>query len=438
MARHQIGGSIAGLMCGIALTHAGHKVTIIEKDYNERPSHMAGVCLGPDAETYLNSHDRLPNLFSHRSLRVQALKDNDSIHIFVNGRRDITSWDTYYYRLRATFDQYVSSYYPSPPQPVETDGHGLYVCRKQVLDIVPANDTSGAMILTTLDCDSQDITKTKADLVIGADGPDSFVRSKYLPLVKRQYVGYIAWRGIVPESEVSASTREIFKRSVTVHMMHRHHCIMYTIPGANGSLEPGERMLNFLWYTNETLEALDEILIDGIDGHKHHNLVPAGRVRKDIWSSQLARAKQVPLPMPFLEVMNKIQRPFIQVITEFCSSRAAFEDGRVLLVGDALSLFRPHTAFSGTQAAFHASRVEEYVTGKISVREWEEKVLRYSCLHWSQSIWWGKFYQHHMAFALLSGLQYWWYCGVDKIKSWWNGEDPLLRTSLDRAEHYDS
>src|SRR3569833_1966651 len=83
----------------------------------------------------------------------------------------------------------------------------------------------------------------------GGDGPSSFVRSLYLPAAQRQYVGYIAWRGTVPESEASAATRAIFHRSVTVHMMKQHHCIMYMIPGPNGSLEPGERLLNFLWYT---------------------------------------------------------------------------------------------------------------------------------------------------------------------------------------------
>lgn len=418
--------------------HAGHKVTIIEKDDNERQSHMAGVCLGPDAEAYLTSHDRLKNAFSHRSRRVQALNSDETIKIFVNGRRDITSWDTYYFRLRACFDQYVSSFYPSPPHSVDSDGSAIYVCRQQVTDMFPASRSDGGMVLSILDHNSQEVKQTKADLVIGADGPDSFVRSKYLPAVKRQYVGYIAWRGTVPESEVSESTRSIFSRSVTVHMMHRHHCIMYTIPGINGSLEPGERLLNFLWYTNESEESLHDILIDGVDGHRHHNLVPAGRVREGIWNAQVQRAKDVPLPLPFLEVMIKIRGPFIQVITEFCAPKAAFEDGRVLLVGDALSLFRPHTAFSGTQAAFHALRVEEYVGRRITLQEWEEKVIRFSNLHWAQSIWWGKFYQHHMAVALLSGLQYWWYCGTDRMKSWWNGEEPLLRTSSNRVDEYES
>jgi 2-polyprenyl-6-methoxyphenol hydroxylase-like FAD-dependent oxidoreductase len=424
-------------MCGLAAIHAGHNVTIVEKFGDERQSHMAGVCLGPDALVYLAAHDRLSSNFTHQSLRVQALQPDETLKIFVNGIRMITSWDTYYYRLRACFDRYTSSYYPSSPLPFRTDGSSSYICHKQVLEVKPDQEGEGSLILSILDRKTQEIERRRADLVIGADGPDSLIRSIYQPEVKRQYVGYIAWRGTVPEREVSIETRKIFKRSVTVHMMHRNHCIMYTIPGSNGCLEAGERFLNFLWYTNQSPEELEEILKDAIDGHVHHNIVPSGHVREDIWSAQITRAQKEPLPCSFLEVMGKIRSPFIQVITEFCSPRAAFENGRVLLVGDALSLFRPHTAFSGTQAAFHASRVEEYIRGEISVSEWEEKVSRYSRLHWSQSVWWGDFYQVHPLAALLSGLKYWWLCGIDKVKSWLQKEEPLLRTSSNTVTEYD-
>ncbi|KAI1771753.1 FAD/NAD(P)-binding domain-containing protein [Hypoxylon cercidicola] len=431
-----VGGSLAGLMCGIALKHAGHTVEIIEREGNERQSHMAGVCLGSDAEAYLARHDRHDKAFTHRSTRVQALKSDETINVFVNMCREITSWDTLYFRLRSCFDGYVSPYYPTPPASVEADGAATYNCQKEVLGIT--RESKSKMVLTVLNRDHGEISRKEADLVIGADGPDSFVRAKYLPQTKREYVGYIAWRGTVPESEVSASTRKVFERSVTVHMMHRHHCIMYTIPGPKGSLKPGERLLNFLWYTNESPEALDEILTDGIDGHRHHNIVPAGHVRAEIWAARLEHAKGVPLPPPFLEAITKIRQPFLQAITELLSPRAAFEDGRVLLVGDALSLFRPHTAFSGTQAAFDALRVEDYVGGGMSARGWEEKVLRYASLHWSQTRWWGKYYQQPMGVALVSAVKYWGYCAVDRARSWWYGEAPLLRTSTFRVEEYES
>lgn len=427
---------MAGLLCGVALKHAGHEVTILEREDDERNSHMAGVCLGLDAAMWLDRHDRQNRTFSHRSTRVQLLKKDQSVRIFSNVRREITSWDAWYHRLRSLFDGYVSSYYPSPPQPSNSDGVATYEAGKEVLDLKRAARDEDGMLLTLLDRKHHSVSTMEADIVIAADGPDSVVRAKYLPSARRQYVGYIAWRGTVRACDISADTRNVFRRSVTVHMMPRHHCIVYTIPGADGSLDDDKKLLNFLWYTNETLDALDDILKDGIDGHRHHNIVPAGHVREDIWNSYLERAAAAPFPSPLLEIITKIQRPFIQVITDHCSTSAAFEGGRVLLVGDALSLFRPHTAFSSTQAAFHALRVEDYLSGKISLAECEEEMLRYSHLHWLQSIWWGKFYQSRLAVALLCGLRYWFYCGIDRVKSWWKGELPLLRTSSDVVEEY--
>ncbi|TGJ87605.1 hypothetical protein E0Z10_g1083 [Xylaria hypoxylon] len=336
---------------------------------------MAGVCLGYDAEFYLSQHDRFLHDFAHRSNRMQTITDGEPPRIFLNILRIITSWDTLYYRLRSCFDGYASKVYPAPPPSTKTDGPAVYDFHKQVVNIT--RTSKDEMTVSVLNHDTSEISNIEADLVIGADGPDSFVRSKYLPNVKRKYVGYIAWRGTVPESEVSMSTRAIFTRSVSLQLLHLQHCIMYTIPGPSGSLEPGERVFNFLWYTNESEEALEQIMMDEFDSHRHHNIVPAGHVRKDLWKARVDAGKRMPLAAPFLEILVKIQRPFIQVVTEFCSPHAAFEEGRVLLIGDALSLYRPHTAFSGTQAAFDALKVEQYVDRKISCQEWEENVLSY-------------------------------------------------------------
>lgn len=418
-------------MCGIALKNAGHMVTIIEKGDNERQSHMAGVCLGLDADIFLSRHDRLTKPFSHMSRRVQQLRGDGSVQAFVHAKPNITSWDALYFRLRSCFDGYISSYYPTPPEAITTDGPVRYENLTEALDIDLVEDKDYTqLVLTVANNRTEEVSRIEADLVIGADGPNSFVRARYLPHIQRQYVGYIAWRGTVLEKEVSISTREVFIQNVTVHMMSGEHCIVYAIPGSDGTCEPGERLLNFLWYTNESTEALEDIMTDAIDGHRHHNIVPAGHVRKDIWDMRLEKAKSKPLPIPLLEVITKIKRPFIQVITEYCSPRSAFENGRVLVVGDALSLYRPHTAFSATKAALHALCVEEYVGGVMSLHKWEETVLRYSLLHSSQSTWYDKFYQHHMAIALMAGLRYWTYCAIDQLTSWWNGEKPLLRSAM--------
>ncbi|KAM7184267.1 hypothetical protein V8F33_013081 [Rhypophila sp. PSN 637] len=280
-----------------------------------------------------------------------------------------------------------------------------------------------------------DMTCTvQADIVIAADGPNSAIRQKYLPKIRRDYVGYVAWRGVVPVARVKDSTRSVFVNRVTVHRMPVQkdgHCLVYTIPGEHGSLEPDERMLNFVWYTSVDADPLDEIMEDGVNkGHRHHYIVPSGHVRKDIWKKQLQKARDMTtLPEPFLEVLNQIRNPFIQVLTEFCSPRAVFEDGRVLLIGDGLSLYRPHTAFSGTQAAFHALMVERYLSGEVGLDDYEDKVVRYARLHWSQARMWGCFYQHGMLAAptIVAALYHLLVGRMNLFRSWTGGEKPLLR-----------
>lgn len=427
-------------MCGITLKHTGHDVTILERAHDERESHMAGVCLGQDAEDWLTRHDRHSIVFTHRSSRVQLLKGDGTLHLWVNGRRDITNWDTLYFRLRSLFDGLKSSHYPSPPEGADTDGRATFESRREVLSVSCTGGlgSGGQAVLQIRNCDDGVVSVAEADLIIAADGPNSTVRAQYLAGVERKYVGYVAWRGTVPEEELTPSTRYMFRRSITVFQAAgRSHCVVYTIPGEHGSLQPGKRLLNFLWYTNETTESLDKIMRDSVSGHRHHYLVPAGRVREDIWNSTIRQAHAAGFPEPLLDIITHIQRPFIQVITDFCSPRAAFQDGRVLLLGDGLSLLRPHTAFSGTQAAFHCIMVEDYINGKISLEEWEEKVLRYSRLHWAQSAWWGEFYQSRMVVALCFLARYWWYCCIDLFKYYLRGDRSLLRTSSRHVEEYD-
>lgn len=425
-----VGGSIAGLMCGISLKHAGYNVVIIEQDNNERLSHMAGLSLGPSAVDFLLHHDRLQGSFAHTVGCVQSLKDDGAQRVLAAGRRDITSWDTLYYRLRSNFDGYASTYCPLAPQDAVTDGSAAYVSNMRVLDIGRSTATDSLLTLTMQDRRSHHVSTMAADLVIGADGPDSLIRAKYHPEVQRQYAGYIAWRGTVPENILSDLTCKSIANSVTCHVMDRHHIIVYTIPGKDGSLEPGERLVNFCWYTNQSPQSLDEILKDSIDGHRHRSTVPAGRVRDTVWAARLEHARSEPLPSALLEIITKIQSPFIQVITDYYSTRGAFENGQVLLIGDALTLVRPHAGLSSAKSAFHALAIEDYACGRISLAEWEDRVLRYSSLLWAQGAWWGEFYQGNKYTALLSGVQYWTYKAWYNTVSWWKRREPWDETRL--------
>jgi len=53
---------------------------------------------------------------------------------------------------------------------------------------------------------------------------------------------------------------------------------------------------------------------------------------------------------------NKSKNPFVQAITDVSSPRPLYMNDKVVLVGDALAGFRPHTVASTSQAAFDVSK----------------------------------------------------------------------------------
>ena len=109
-------------------------------------------------------------------------------------------------------------------------------------------------------------------------------------------------------------------------------------------------MLNFCSYSNQLQESLSSIFTD-VDGKKRHATMLRGKVRLDIWNNQLVRGTQI-LPDPLRDVISKIAERFVQATMGYHSPRVSLCDRRLLLVGDAQTLFRPPIASSTDQAAF--------------------------------------------------------------------------------------
>jgi 2-polyprenyl-6-methoxyphenol hydroxylase-like FAD-dependent oxidoreductase len=142
-----------------------------------------------------------------------------------------------------------------------------------------------------------------------------------------------------------------------------------------------------------------------VDGHVHRNMLPIGKIRPEVWEAQLKCAREF-LPAAFTEVIEKTKKPFAAVINDHLSSKATFFGGKLLLVGDGLSLFRPHVALSTNQAALHALQLAKVMRGEMSLQRWEGDALRYAKATGLLSTLFGSYGQAGIGKILLTAVRY--------------------------------
>ena len=181
----------------------------------------------------------------------------------------------------------------------------------------------------------------------------------------------------------------------------------YRIPSPTGSLEPSEQLINFVWYfaAPKGSSKLKEIMTDK-DGRFHRSMVPKGIVSPAVWERQ--KAPYIARSDPISEVMRNIEEPFAQVINEYCRPHACFFNDKLLLVGDALCLSRPHLGLSTDIAATEALLLEKVLQGSTSLQEWERQVLQQAHMRWKASQMLGNLYHFGVFSGLLSGVKYLW------------------------------
>ena len=380
-----VGGSLGGLLTGVALKHLLKNLNIRILERNPTPllhDQGAGVVAGHEVQEFFKWHDRTHTPLTVPSHQRIYLNKSGDVISREDKQQHMTSWDLLYHILRANFDR-VHSEYVKDSIPEETEGSSVYDYDRQVTDI---DFTETDALSVKAKTSHGDTTSFSADLVIAADGPSSTIRRFVDSDVQRKYAGYVAWRGTVPEALVSQSAHDVFVEKFPFFHTEGVQILAYTIPGANGTIEPGQRLLNWVWYCNYAEESPEHVeLMTDKDGKRHHVTLPPGGIRDSVWERQKERAKQV-LPPQFAELVERTEVPFVQAITDVLSPRAVLpRDSRVVLVGDAIAGFRPHTAASTNQAALDAMElaqaVEKILGGadrEVVMKEWEERVLEYA------------------------------------------------------------
>ena len=111
----------------------------------------------------------------------------------------------------------------------------------------------------------------------------------------------------------------------------------------------------------------------------HRNTLPVGGMKPTVWQEYVALA-QLDMCAPFAELVTLTSQPFVTTIGDSTCPRPSALGGKVLIVGEALNLMRPHMALSTTQSAVQAlllGRALRY-GNPAGLQQWEREVLQYA------------------------------------------------------------
>lgn len=320
-----IGGSLGGLFAGNLLRRIGWDVDIFERSPHDLDSRGGGIVLQPEVvEVFRRTGIGLRAVeLGVRSAYRTVFRPDGSIDSKHFAPQTQTSWSLIYTTLKAAFGD--QNYH-------------------QAKTLVKIDQDLGAGTVTA---QFEDGARESGDLLIGADGGNSTVRRQFWPTMQPTYAGYLAWRGLVPEDAMPPAAREALHGDFGFANNRGSHILGYLVPGEHNDVRPGRRLYNWVWYRVADQRLLAEIMTDR-NGHARGYAIPEGLLA-DKWIAHLRRDAEELLPLPFRQVVGTTEQPFAQAIRDLASDHMV--SGRVVLIGDAAAIPRPHTAASTSKAA---------------------------------------------------------------------------------------
>jgi 2-polyprenyl-6-methoxyphenol hydroxylase-like FAD-dependent oxidoreductase len=308
-----VGGSLGGLTCALRLARAGIEVTVVERD----PAPGKGAAgLGVDRRAL------------SAIVGEDAFRDGISPALpVIRTNRDSTAWSLLHRWLRDAC---------AARSNIALEWNG---CASAVLD----DGRTVALV---------DGRTIEADVVIGADGYRSLVRTVVAPdRPIATYAGYLLWRGLCEESDIPEDRRmRGIESSVSVARAGPYRLVAYHVPGANGGTGDGQRRISWAWYDadrNPLLQQTGSVVGTEVCGTLPGHLVPPEVVDElcdlapRLWAGTWAAA--------ILACLR--ERRFIATpIAEYLPVRLA--KGSVAIMGDAAHVASPMTG-SGFEFAMH-------------------------------------------------------------------------------------
>jgi 2-polyprenyl-6-methoxyphenol hydroxylase-like FAD-dependent oxidoreductase len=318
------GGSLAGLFAANMLHRAGWQVRVFERSGDELASRGAGIVTHPELFAALRrcGIDTTHDLGVSVDGRV-VLDQNGHVIAEIGLPQTLTSWGQMYRRLRQSLPQ---------------------DCYRNGVTVEAIDCDRGELSLRQ----QGDVFSECADVVVIADGIRSSLRHALAPSSRPEYAGYIAWRGLVDEAQISSATHRDLFGKFGFCLPDGEQMLGYPVAGAGDTVEIGKRRYNFVWYRPADAAAeLGDLLTDQ-SGRQHEHSIAPHLIRGDVIERMRAAAGDHLAPQ-FAEIVHKTEQPFMQPIYDLVSHQLAF--GRVALIGDAAFVARPHVGMGVTKAA---------------------------------------------------------------------------------------
>ncbi|MBB4893190.1 2-polyprenyl-6-methoxyphenol hydroxylase-like FAD-dependent oxidoreductase [Streptomyces olivoverticillatus] len=338
-----VGGSIAGCAAALAMTRAGAGEVVVFERATGR-LHGRGIGLAVHKDRYAE-------------LEAAGYTDADMPWVRLTRRTWITreggghagrvlgavpfpfrsyAWGPLWNALRARMPESVA-----------------YVQGAAVERVVPGPD---AAVLCFADGREE-----RFDLVIGADGYRSVVRAATRTPAAPGYAGYLAWRGAVPGELLPGPRTAWPEGEATTVTFPGGHMIAYRIPGPRGA----GISANWVFYTAPPPSAAAAL--------KDPTSLPPGMVTEEL-TAHHAEIVERHFPPYWQDFVRATPRADTAVQPLYDLAVPHYGQGRLVLVGDAASVARPHMGGGAVKALQDVVVLERSLR---SAGSWQEGVRAY-------------------------------------------------------------
>lgn len=322
-----VGGSLGGLFAALLLRQAGWDVTVFERSAGDLAGRGVGVGTHPEQMDVM----RRIGVTVDASLGVPitsriCLGRDGAVIARLPFAKVMSSWGRLYRSLRQLL-------------PDASYRSGMLLDRVE--------QRSGGVVAIFADG-----SQVGGDLLIGADGLRSTVRRCCFDTPEPSYAGCIAWRGVLPASDMPSLVRETISDQFTFFLPPREMVLSYPVPGPGDDAGAAQRSLNWMWYHPvSATDALPAMCTDA-RGRRHDAGIQPPLIRPEVVAAFRSEVQTL-LPPPFAAAMEATREPFFQPIFDLDGTRIVA--GRVALLGDAAFVARPHVAAGVTKAALNAA-----------------------------------------------------------------------------------